>query len=109
MNMSPTKPRLLAKSSSLALILAAAFWQPAIYAQTANDEVPPEEKKDEVIKLETLEVRTEVGHYHEQTSGTASKVPMDIKEVAGSLQILNSNALMDRNAVTLQDVYTYIV
>src|ERR1700736_1322694 len=69
----------------------------------------PSTEEEEPIKLNTFEVKTLLGRYHEDTSSTATKIPMELKEVAGSLQVFNANALMDRNAVTLQDVYTYII
>ncbi len=39
----------------------------------------------------------------------ASKIPMDVKELSSSLQILNSTAIADRNAVMLPDVFGYLV
>ena len=38
----------------------------------------------------------------------ATKVPTDLKELASSLQILNHNAIADRNTTALQDVFNYI-
>jgi iron complex outermembrane receptor protein len=121
MNATSPQHSLLTTFSSLALILASAQWQPAIHAQTKAAEEPtavgnpapledPDKKPDgEIIQLEKFSVTTSVGRYHESTSAMAAKVPLELKELAGSLQVFNSNALMDRNAVTLQDVYTYII
>lgn len=75
------------------------------YAADTKEMVPEEE----AVQMDTLEVSTTIGNYHETTSSMATKVPTDLKAISGSLQILNFSALSDRNAKTLQDVYTYIV
>ncbi|MDB6168017.1 MAG: ferrichrome-iron receptor, partial [Verrucomicrobia bacterium] len=72
------------------------------------DEVDKIESED-VVKMDKFKVSTTIGTYHEETSAMATKIPMERKEVPSSLQILNASALADRNAVTLQDVYTYVI
>jgi iron complex outermembrane recepter protein len=62
----------------------------------------------EVVQMDTFNVSTDIGAYHEESSSMATKVPTDLKELSSSLQILNQNAITDRNATTLQDIFTYI-
>ena len=63
---------------------------------------------NEIVQLDTFTVSTSIGDYHEETSSTATKIPTDTKDLATSLQILNQNAIADRNATTLQDVFSYL-
>ena len=62
----------------------------------------------EAVQLATFTVSTDIGAYHEETSSMATKVPTDTKDLSSSLQILNQNAISDRNATTLQDVFAYL-
>ncbi|MBS0662373.1 MAG: TonB-dependent receptor [Verrucomicrobia bacterium] len=86
--------------SALALILAA----PRAVAQEADQ--PTDEK---VVKMDVFKVSSDIDSYHQTTSSMASKIPMDLKELSSSLSILNSAAITDRNAVTLVDVFGYVV
>jgi iron complex outermembrane receptor protein len=91
-----------------------AFSAALAVAQTAPETpatpAPAEEKTSgEVVQLDTLTVTTAIGTYHQETSSMASKIPMDLKELASSLQIMNATAISDRNAVTLVDVFGYVV
>lgn len=96
-------PRRVIPTSILALAATA-----SICAQT-----PPADEsaggKDEVIQLEEFKVTTTIMTYHQATSSMASKLPMDLKDLASSLSILNASAINDRNAVTLTDVFAYVV
>jgi iron complex outermembrane receptor protein len=83
-------------------------------AQTAPDApatpAPLEEKPSgDVIQLEKFTVTTEINTYHQATSSMATKLPMELKEIPSSLSIMNSTAITDRNAVTLVDVFGYVV
>src|SRR5487761_1992607 len=49
-----------------------------------------------------------IGSYHVGKSAMASKIPMDPKDLASSLTILNNAAIRDRKAVTLTDVVNYV-
>src|SRR5882724_4519922 len=80
-----------------------------VSAQVPDSEEPGRGDSEEVIKLNTFTVSTTLGRYREETSSMANKVPTDLKELSSSLQILNFNAISDRNAVTLQDVYSYVI
>ncbi|MDB6116135.1 MAG: ferrichrome-iron receptor [Lacunisphaera sp.] len=95
-------------SAALPLTLALALPFVPLRAQekTGDESTTP---VGETIKLETFQVKTELGRYHDSMSATGTKIPMEMKEISASLQVFNANALADRNAVTLQDVYTYII
>jgi iron complex outermembrane receptor protein len=91
------------------LLLAAGVLAPLALPALAQNDSQQAAKNDEVIQMEAFTVGTTIGTYHEETSSMATKVPTDLKELSSSLQILNSNAIEDRNAVSLQDVYSYVV
>jgi iron complex outermembrane receptor protein len=99
----------------IALALAALPVAPFVSSLAAQDASLPASdsqaaaQNDEIVKMEAFNVSTTIGSYHEETSSMATKVPTDLKELSSSLQILNSNAIQDRNAVSLQDVYSYVV
>src|SRR5471032_3367011 len=85
---------------SLALSGLATF----VSAQTA-----PQNPDSDVVQLEAFKVTTAIDTYHQTSSSMASKLPMELKELASSLSILNSSAITDRNAVILTDVVAYVV
>ena len=70
----------------------------------ANGPIPVEQ----VTKLDAITGTSDIGTYHEVTSEMASKVATDLKDLASSLQVLNQNAIADRNANNLQDVFVYL-
>ena len=74
------------------------------FAQTA-----PQKADGDVVQLEAFKVSTSIDSYHQTSSSMASKLPMDLKELASSVSILNSAAITDRNAVILTDVVAYVV
>jgi iron complex outermembrane receptor protein len=59
--------------------------------------------------MDAFSVTAAIGSYHQTTSDMATKVPTDLKELSSSLSILNATAISDRNAVTLTDVFGYVV
>src|SRR5258708_7111417 len=74
------------------------------FAQTAA------QKSDgEIVQLDAFKVTTDIGSYHQDSSSMATKLPMDVREIASSLSVMNSTAITDRNAVTLTDVFNYVV
>jgi iron complex outermembrane recepter protein len=81
------------------LLLAA-----SLPAQTA---APP--PADEVVQLETFTVTTSIGKYVESTTTAGSKIPMDMREVPNTVQVLNASFLNDTLAQNLDDVYGYVV
>ncbi len=62
-----------------------------------------------VVKMQAFQVTADIATYHQETSMMATKIPMDVKELSSSLQILNSTAITDRNALSLPDIYGYLV
>lgn len=75
---------------------------------TANAASTASDEGDQIVKMEAFTVSTDIGAYHEETSQMATKVSTPLKDLASSLQILNSNAISDREAVNLQDVFVYM-
>lgn len=87
---------------------------PALAQEPDAPKVPTDEAvstptNDKVVKMEAFKVTADLDSYHQTTSSMASKMPMDLKELASSLSIMNSAAIKDRNAVTLTDVFNYVV
>ena len=64
--------------------------------------------QERTVQLEPVYVSAAIGTYHETTSSMASKVPTNTMDLASSLEILNHNAITDRNANTLQDIFAYV-
>lgn len=99
----------VARSASLLVALtftAAAFGQAAPETSAAPADEPP---SDKVVKLEDFKVTSTIQSYHQSTSSMAAKLPMEMRDIPISLQVLNSSAITDRNAVTLVDVVGYVV
>src|SRR5438128_2238092 len=89
--------------------LAPFFFSPGLIAQTAAPANAPKDS-GEVVKSEAVNVSsTTLGRYAEDSSSSALKVPTDLKEIAGSLQIMNVAAISDRKAVSLDDIYPYVI
>ena len=70
---------------------------------------PASTTSDTVIQMDSFNVTAAIDTYHQTTSSMATKVPTDLKELSSSLEILNASAIADRNAVTLTDVFGYVV
>ncbi len=85
----------LAASASLFLL------SPARGQEAAENQQP--------IKMEALTVTADIASYHQETSEMATKIPMDLMSLSSSLQILNASAIADRNALSLPDVFAYVV
>jgi iron complex outermembrane recepter protein len=96
------RPFLLDVAVAVALaVTARAQTAPAASAVAANN--------DDIVKMSEFKVTTTIDTYHQTSSSMASKLPMDLKEIASSLSILNASAIADRNPVTLTDVVNYVV
>lgn len=93
--------------SACLLFATASAWAQETAVQPVEDSAKSAD--DKVVQLDTFTVTTAIGTYHQETSSMASKIPMDLKDLASSLQIMNSTAITDRNAVTLVDVFGYVV
>lgn len=68
-----------------------------------------EHRGEQGEELEEVVVSAVIGTYYESTSQMASKMPMEIRDLASSLSIMNESAIRDRNAVALTDVFNYVV
>ena len=103
--------RILTCGITLSLIGAPAVAQEQ--AVTAPEKARDEKAKDATpkqdVELETVVIRAVIGTYHESASSMASKIPMDVRDLASSLSIMNQAAIRDRNAVALTDVFNYVV
>ena len=64
---------------------------------------------DTVVKLEEFKVSTSVGTYAESASTSAGKIPIDMKDVPATLQVLNASFIGDKLAASLDDLYPYVV
>jgi iron complex outermembrane receptor protein len=93
------RPRLLAFCS--VLIVSSAI------AQEPDNTKPA--ATDTVVTLDAFKVTSNIESYHQSTSSMASKLPMDMRDLPSSLSIMNATAITDRNAVTLTDVFNYVV
>ena len=63
---------------------------------------------DDSSVLKEVVVSARIGTYHEAVSTMATKLPMDSKDLASSLTILNQSAIRDREATTLTDLVGYV-
>ena len=111
-----TRPRSKSRSTFFFALTfgAVSLFSTAWAQETANSKLPSEAEitapsTDKVVKMEAFKVTADIASYHETTSSMATKLPMDTKELASSLSIMNATAIKDRNAVTLLDVFSYVV
>ncbi|MBI2813662.1 MAG: TonB-dependent receptor [Opitutae bacterium] len=78
-----------------------------------KEEAPPKKEEamvaEKVLKLETFTVTTSIGTYNEHTTSAGSKTPMDMKDIAGTVQVLNASFIEDKLARSLEDLYPYVV
>ncbi len=90
-----------------ALLAATAF--ALVGATRLAAQTTPTPPKEEVLILEKFNVSTAVDSYSESNTSTATKVPMNMKDLAGTLQVLNTAFVSDKLALSLDDLYPYIV
>lgn len=90
-------------------VAAAVLGGLALPASLLFAQAPAAKPQEEIVKLDTFKVTSTIDTYYQTTSSMASKLPMDLKELASSLSVLNSAAIVDRNAVALTDVFAYVV
>ena len=108
----PTPNRMASRCSRAVVLcfsLVSAIAPTIVLAQTDAPQDEPTFKKDEVVQMDAFNVSTTIGTYHEETSSMATKVPTNLKDLASSLQILNASAINDRNALSMPDVFAYVV
>ena len=89
-------------------VRSAARWL-AVSALPALTALHAQETSDTVVKLAEFTVSTTVDSYAESTTSAGSKVPMEMKDVAGTIQVLNAAFIGDKQATSLEDLYPYIV
>ena len=65
--------------------------------------------KENLVQLDTFKVTTSIGTYTESTTSAGSKTPMNMKDLAGTVQVLNAAFIEDKRAQSLEDLYPYIV
>ncbi|HEY0864212.1 MAG TPA: TonB-dependent receptor [Lacunisphaera sp.] len=99
---SPHSRRLSFSRTLLCLLLPVA----GLCAQEAAPANPP---AGDVVQLETFTVTTAIGKYVESMTSAGSKLPMDMKELPNTVQVLNASFLNDTLAQNLDDVYGYVV
>lgn len=104
--MNTTHPRPASRPARLVAVGLCATLSSAIPAFAQATAGKPGE---EVVRLDAFKVTSNIDTYYQTTSSMASKLPMDLKEIASSLSIMNSTAITDRNAVVLTDVFNYVV
>lgn len=64
---------------------------------------------EHVLQLDTYSVTTTISSYKEDRSLSSSKMPIDMKDLAATLQVLNTSFISDKLAASLDDLYPYIV
>jgi len=101
--MNPTAPAFTRSSRMFALGLllpVASIW--AQLQESAKSE------SGDVVKLDAFTVTAAIETYYQESSSMATKLPMNRRDIASSLSIMNSTAIEDRNAVSLVDVFGYV-
>ena len=79
-------------------------------AASGNKTAGPEKREtEEAIVLDAFKVSTTLGKYREVNSSTGTKTPIALKDMSGSLQVLNASFIADIRATSLEDLYPYVV
>ncbi len=91
----PATRKRVAAVGALTLAAAVATAQPA--------------QPDTVVKLEEFKVSTTVDTYAETTTSAASKIPLDLRDLPSTIQVLNAAFIGDKLAASLEDLYPYVV
>ncbi len=103
--MKPSRGRILHQGlPALCLLMQAGFLHAQATAAAGGN--APAQASDDT--LQEIVVSAVIGTYHVSESTMASKLPMDPKDLASSLTILNNSAIRDRKAVTLTDLVNYV-
>src|SRR4051812_42309249 len=89
-----------------ALLVVSTFGLIGITRLAAQSAAPIQ---SEVLQLDTLKVSTTIGTYKESTTSAGSKTPMEMKDIAGTVQVLNASFIADKLALSLEDLYPYVV
>jgi iron complex outermembrane receptor protein len=83
-------------------------------AETKEEDVPENAAaetadSEHMVKLDTFRVSTAINSYKEDRNMSSSKMPIDTKDMAATLQVLNTSFISDKLATSLDDLYPYIV
>ncbi|MFI5335861.1 MAG: TonB-dependent siderophore receptor, partial [Opitutales bacterium] len=93
-----------------AALRAAPDTPPPPPATPDNANTPTTKELGRVVELEEFKVAsTALGSYAESNSMSASKVPLEMKDMAATLQVLNAAFIGDKLAGSLDDLYPYVV
>jgi iron complex outermembrane receptor protein len=65
--------------------------------------------KSETDLLEEVVVTAKVNSYQEREMSTGSKMPVDMMDLAATVQVLNDAFITDKLATSLEDLYPYVV
>ena len=78
--------------------------------ETEPEKIPTDSSEpDKIVKLEQFKVNATVETYTETTTSAASKIPIDIKDLPATIQVLNASFISDKLAASLDDLYPYVV
>lgn len=105
----PNTPVLIARKVALCLAVFATHLAPVVKAQTPTPAEVTQAAADDIVKMDAFSVGGKIDSYHEESSSMASKVPTSLKELPLSLEILNASSINDHSAVTLTDLFGYVV
>src|SRR3954468_8118675 len=94
----------LVRTSSRALLTGATLL--LLVSSRAAENTP---NPGEVVQLEAFKVNTKIDSYAETTTSTAGKLPLTLEEIAGTIQALNTAFIGDKLALSLEDLYPYVV
>ncbi len=90
-------------------VLTSALFSSALLLPFVLRAQPAAAEPDTIVKLEEFKVTTTVDTYSETTATAAGKVPLDMKDVPATLQVLNASFIGDKLAASLDDLYPYVV
>lgn len=83
--------------------------QPRQPAPPGGDKTDQPALKEGMVQLDPFKVTTSIGTYAESTTSAGSKTPMNMRDLAGTVQVLNASFIEDKRAQSLEDLYPYIV
>ena len=81
----------------------------AAFLVSASAQNAPATEAEPVLTLDTFQVTTAVDTYKADRSMSSTKMPIDMKDLAATLQVLNASFISDKVATSLEDLYPYVV
>ena len=70
--------------------------------------VPPA-SADRVVQLEEFKVGIAIGSYAEAISIAGGKMPINLRDLSSTVQMLNASFISDTRARSLEDLYPYVI